>query len=90
MILKEKKEYLTIFGVKKNNKQVLLSKSTDDGRTWSRPIDITRSALPSAWGWVGPGPGHGIQLRHGRHSGRLVIPAWAGIEMARPSPSSIE
>ncbi len=68
----------------RNNKQVLLSKSTDDGRTWSRPIDITRSALPSAWGWVGPGPGHGIQLRHGRHSGRLVIPAWAGIEKDVP------
>jgi len=38
--------------------------------------NITRSVLPGEWGWVGPGPGHGIQLRHGRHAGRLVIPAW--------------
>ncbi len=63
-----------------NNKRVLLIKSTDDGRTWSKPVDITAGVLPSKWGWVGPGPGHGIQLRHGRHAGRLVIPAWAGVE----------
>lgn len=68
----------------KNNKRVLLSKSTDDGKSWSKPIDITRSALPAKWGWVGPGPGHGIQLRHGRHAGRLVIPAWSGIEKDVP------
>ena len=68
----------------RNNRQVLLSKSSDDGKTWSKPIDITRSVLPSEWGWVGPGPGHGIQLRHGRHAGRLVIPAWSGIEKDVP------
>ena len=68
----------------RDNKQVLRSSSTDDGRTWSKPVDITRGVLPAAWGWVGPGPGHGIQLRHGRHAGRLVIPAWAGIEKDVP------
>ena len=68
----------------KNNKQVLLSSSADDGRPWSRAVDITRGALPSAWGWVGPAPGAGYQVRHGPHAGRLVIPAWAGIEKDVP------
>jgi sialidase-1 len=47
------------------NGRVLVLKSTDDGVTWSSPVDITRSV-----GTFMPGPGVGIQLR----SGRLVIP----------------
>ena len=56
----------------RNYKQVLLMKSTDDGRTWTGPVDITTQALNPAWPWVGTGPGHGIQLA----SGRLLIPCW--------------
>jgi sialidase-1 len=51
---------------------VLLTKSTDDGLTWSTPIDITQSATPPGAFDRAPGPGHGIQL----NSGRLVIPGW--------------
>jgi sialidase-1 len=50
-----------------------MMKSTDDGRSWSDPIDITRDAVKQNWHWVGTGPGHGIQLA----SGRLLIPCWA-------------
>jgi sialidase-1 len=57
----------------RNNKQVLLTRSSDDGRSWSKPVDITRSVKDAAWPWVGTGPGHGIQLR----SGRLIVPCWA-------------
>jgi sialidase-1 len=57
----------------RNNKHVLLMKSTDDGRSWSDPIEITRHAVSPNWHWVGTGPGHGIQLA----SGRLLIPCWA-------------
>ena len=64
----------------RNNQRVFLTKSVDDARHWSKPVDITSDVLPEKWGWVGPGPGHGIQLQHGRHAGRLVIPAWAGVE----------
>ena len=63
-----------------DNKQILLCHSTDDGATWSKPVDITKSALLPNWHWVGPGPGHGIQLRNGR----LVIPAWAGLKKEVP------
>jgi len=57
----------------RNNKQVLLMTSTDDGRTWSRPVDISTSAMNPEWHYVGTGPGHGIQLS----GGRLLIPCWA-------------
>ena len=57
----------------RDNKRILLMKSTDDGTTWSKPVDITGQAMNPAWHWVGTGPGHGVQLT----SGRLVIPCWA-------------
>ncbi|MEV6670718.1 sialidase family protein [Streptomyces sp. NPDC051162] len=48
--------------------------SDDDGSTWSRPRDITRQIRPRGWNsWYATGPGHGIQLVHGPHRGRLVV-----------------
>jgi len=55
------------------NKEVLVMNSTDDGRTWSAPVDITSSAMDPGWTWVFAGPGHGIQLS----SERLLIPCAA-------------
>jgi len=63
----------------RDNKQVLITKSTDDGITWSKPINITSHVVNSDWSWVATGPGVGIQLRHGKHKGRLVIPCDQGI-----------
>ena len=57
----------------RGNAEILLVKSTDDGKTWSKPVNITGSAADPSWPWVGTGPGHGIQLR----TGRLLIPCWA-------------
>jgi sialidase-1 len=54
----------------RNNKQVLMMRSADDGKTWSRPADITRDVKKPNWTWYATGPGVGIQTR----SGRLVIP----------------
>lgn len=51
-------------------------KSTDDGQTWSAPVEVM-PATNSA-GWHGGGAfnnNHGIQLQHGPHAGRLVIGA---------------
>ncbi len=51
-------------------------RSTDDGLTWSAPVDITATFEPfrKHYGWkvIATGPGHGIQLK----SGRLVVPIW--------------
>lgn len=51
-------------------------RSTDDGLTWSPPVDITASFEPFRakydWKVIATGPGHGIQIK----SGRLVVPIW--------------
>jgi sialidase-1 len=51
-------------------------RSTDDGLTWSAPVDITASFEPFRkkydWKVIATGPGHGIQIK----SGRLVVPIW--------------
>ncbi len=51
-------------------------RSTDDGVTWSKPVEITASFEPFRkhydWKVIATGPGHGIQLK----GGRLVVPIW--------------
>ena len=54
----------------KGSRTVWICKSTDDGATWSTPVEITSSTKRSNWAWYATGPGVGIQLK----SGRLVIP----------------
>src|SRR5262245_15620331 len=49
--------------------------SDDEGATWSTPRDITRTTKrPVGVTTLASGPGIGIQLRHGPHAGRLIIP----------------
>ncbi|EIP99581.1 hypothetical protein OpiT1DRAFT_04104 [Opitutaceae bacterium TAV1] len=48
--------------------------STNHGKTWTIPRDITAAAKDPAWGWYATGPGVGVQLRHGPRKGRLVVP----------------
>lgn len=51
-------------------------RSTDDGLTWTTPLDVTATFEPFRkhydWKVIATGPGHGIQLK----SGRLVVPIW--------------
>lgn len=49
---------------------VWLTHSTDDGVTWSEPVEITGSVKRPDWTWYATGPCHSIQLQ----SGRLLIP----------------
>jgi sialidase-1 len=58
----------------RNNDDVLITESTDDGRTWSKPAAITRSVKRPEWTWYATGPGVGIQIRRGRYKGRLIVP----------------
>ena len=52
------------------------TQSTDDGLTWSPPVNITATfeAFKSDYDWkvLAPGPGHSIQLENGR----LLVPVW--------------
>lgn len=66
-------------------------RSTDDGLTWSEPVEITASFEPFRkkydWKVIATGPGHGIQMK----SGRLVVPIWlayGGIGDHNPSAAA--
>lgn len=49
--------------------------SDDDGRSWSAPLETTRSVKrPRVATSLASGPGVGIQLRRGPHRGRLIVP----------------
>ncbi|MHC4432929.1 MAG: sialidase family protein, partial [Planctomycetota bacterium] len=61
-------------GTSKDTRRVYVCSSDDDGRTWSKPVEITATTKKSDWWWYATGPGVGIQLRDGPHKGRLVIP----------------
>jgi sialidase-1 len=58
----------------KGTRTAWVCKSADDGVTWSKPIDITTAVKARDWSWYATGPGIGIQLQHGPHAGRLLIP----------------
>jgi sialidase-1 len=67
-------------------------RSDDDGRTFSKPVEITATfdefRKDYAWKVLAIGPGHGIQLR----GGRLLAPVWistgTGGHAHRPSVTS--
>ncbi len=63
----------------RNNKRAFVTHSTDDGKTWPKPVEITSVATGPGRRGYGTGPGHGIQLQFGPHKGRLLATAWTGI-----------
>ncbi len=58
----------------RGTRTVWVTSSEDDGQTWAPPREITATTKKPDWDWYATGPGVGIQLRHGPHKGRLVIP----------------
>lgn len=50
--------------------QLLLVKSEDDGKTWSKPINITEQVKDPSWYFLLQGPGRGITMK----DGTLVFP----------------
>jgi sialidase-1 len=74
----------------RDNKAVLITSSTDDGITWSEPRELGTSVTKPDWSWVATGPGIGIQLRHGPHAGRLVIPCDHRIDRGKPRSADSE
>ena len=58
----------------RGSRTVWLASSTDHGVTWTKPVEITATTKDPSWTWYATGPGIGIQIKHGPHAGRLVIP----------------
>ena len=50
--------------------QLVLAKSTDDGKTWSKPSNITEQVKDPSWYFLLQGPGRGITMS----DGTLVFP----------------
>ncbi|WP_202409483.1 sialidase family protein [Hufsiella arboris] len=58
------------------DRTVWVCSSTDEGATWSAPVNVTSTTQPSgtAQDWIGPGTG--IYKLHGTDAGTLIIPAY--------------
>ncbi|HNR42833.1 MAG TPA: sialidase family protein [Bacteroidales bacterium] len=63
-----------IKGKSMDTRRIFLLISSDDGRTWSEPSEITGSVKQTNWTWYATGPCHGIQVREGKYRNRLIIP----------------
>lgn len=59
-----------VAGTGTGSRTVWVTRSDDDGRTWAKPVEITKDVKRPGWTWYATGPGVGIQLK----SGRLLIP----------------
>ena len=59
--------------------QFLMVRSQDDGRTWSKPENLTRKLKKEAWWLFAPSPQQGINLA----DGTLVMPVQGRDEQGR-------
>lgn len=57
------------------SRRIWFRTSSDEGQTWSQPVEITASVKLPGWHHYATGPGHALQLMHGRHAGRIVVAA---------------
>jgi hypothetical protein len=57
------------------NTRSYITYSDDDGKTWSKPREITKQVRPSERISIGS-PGVGIQLKKGEYAGRVVFPIY--------------
>jgi sialidase-1 len=55
----------------RNNEEVFITYSDDDGETWSEPVYHPELVLDD-WKWVGLGPPAGLQLS----TGRMLVPSY--------------
>ncbi|MGB0580020.1 MAG: sulfatase-like hydrolase/transferase, partial [Limisphaerales bacterium] len=67
-------------GIKDGNiSRTLVMHSDNHGATWSKPRDVTaQTKRPAPIISTATGPGIGIQLQHGSHRGRIIMPTNEG------------
>lgn len=61
-----------IHGKSKDTRRVFVTHSTDEGKMWAEPTEITSSVKPAGWTWYATGPGAAMQIARGPHEGRLI------------------
>jgi len=57
------------------SREIYISHSDDDGKTWSERKNISAMVKKPEWRWYATGPCSGIQIQSGKYNGRLVVPA---------------
>lgn len=67
------------FGTKETS-QFLIARSTDDGKTWEKPINLTKMCKKKEWWLWAPAPGNGITMT----DGTLVLPTQGRDEKGLP------
>lgn len=58
---------------------LMMCYSDDDGLTWSKPVSLNSQVKKKFMGFIGPGPGNGIVVKHGKYKGRIVVPIYYGV-----------
>jgi len=64
-------EVLLLFTV---NETWVYQTRSSDGVTWSNPQNVSAQVAMPGWGRIATSPGHGLQIKHGAHRGRLLAP----------------
>ena len=64
----------------KQTSQLLITRSTDDGKTWGAPENLTRQLKQNIWWLFAPAPGNGITMA----DGTLVMPTQGRDENGLP------
>lgn len=64
----------------KETSQFLIAKSSDDGKTWGDPINLTKMCKKKEWWLWAPAPGNGITMKNGT----LVLPTQGRDENGLP------
>ena len=70
------------------SRRIWFRTSSDEGSTWSQPVEITASVKLPGWHHYATGPGHALQLMHGRYAGRIVVASNHSENDPRPSGQS--
>ena len=53
-----------------------ICESTDDGKTWSKPVCLNEQVKEKWMSFLGTCPGIGIKIKRGKYAGRLVFPVY--------------
>ena len=74
-----------VAGTSEKPRTVWITTSADDGRSWTKPREITKAVTKPGWTWYATGPGVGIQLK----SGRLLVPCDSKSDLGKVRESHV-
>uniref|UniRef100_A0A7S4PH87 Sialidase domain-containing protein n=1 Tax=Paramoeba aestuarina TaxID=180227 RepID=A0A7S4PH87_9EUKA len=69
----------------RNNRDVFVMSSSDEGVTWTQPRNISSTARERSWRWVGTGPPGSLQLS----SGRVITPSYHTLPFTPPEDGEL-